>query len=76
MNRDGSSNVFKYQYLNNQSTPASRAFCLIQRGGHDGEQTNAHLFVTCQLYSIVRPSQAKQANYVVATAQLVIWVVS
>ena len=26
--------------------------------------------------SVVRPPQAKQANYVVATAQLVIWVVS
>ena len=76
MNRDISSNVFKYQYLNNQSTPASRASRLIQHGGHDGEQTIAHLFVTCQLYSLVRPPQAKQANYVVATAQLVSCVVS
>ena len=67
---------YKYQYLNNQSTPASCASCLIQHGGHDGEQTNAHLFVTCQLYSLVRPPQAKQANYVIATAQLVSWLVN
>ena len=34
-----------------QPFPASRTYDLIQ----DGEQTHAHLFVTCQLYSLVRP---------------------
>ena len=37
-----------------QPFPASRTYDLIQ----DGEQTHAHLFVTCQLYSLVRPQCA------------------
>ena len=34
-----------------QPCPASRTYGLIQ----DGEQAHAHLFVTCHLYSLVRP---------------------
>ena len=34
-----------------QPCPTSRTYGLIQ----DGEQAHAHLFVTCQLYSLVRP---------------------
>ena len=34
-----------------QPCPASRTCGLIQ----DGEQAHAHLFVTCHLYSLVRP---------------------
>ena len=34
-----------------QPSHASRTYGLIQ----DGEQAHAHLFVTCQLYSLVHP---------------------